>query len=150
MRNAKVIISENFGKQKPLNKRQKNKLIMEKFDKLTSEELGFAHSRKEIAKLLGYTDETAKAGAQVVGRLIKNKLLKEDFVGIGVDGFPENMYTKPGTPTEKKAPVVIPPTKPIEITKEENRMQVVLHFENSSMEIKDITTEDLIQIIKSL
>lgn len=63
-------------KNKTLSKGERYRLTAERFNKLTSEDLSKAKSRKDVAALLGYLRETP-SGAVKVGKMIRDGYLDE-------------------------------------------------------------------------
>lgn len=60
-------------------KRQNTKALKERFNKITQEELSQVTSRRELARLCGYTDKNMSAGVSFITRLIAKKKLIEEF-----------------------------------------------------------------------
>ena len=83
MEGAKVTFTPEFvekTKYKKLNRLEKGKLMKERFEAITPEQLSQVHSRNELAELLGYK-KGEKAGNSYVIQLIKKGKIIEQPTG---------------------------------------------------------------------
>lgn len=149
---SKVVFSDGFIQKTKykFNPKKKNELLMKRFRELTQEDLSRVSTRKELARLLGYTDANKGAGDSFVGRLIKRGEIVETFVSFGENHKIINSYSFPtkdsrnkkGVKT-KKAKKVLTPEVP-----KEKKVAESITIRTSSLEI--FVSDPSLETLKTL
>lgn len=152
---SKFTVSEEIKKQS-LSKKDRFRIVSERFNSLSDDEFNKAKSRKDIAKLLGF-QEGEMRGLTKVGKIIRDGYLRETLEDTG-NGYNQTYYRL------KKMPVHIKRNRKTEAEKnyenlstiqkqarkEVNFTRVVLEIKEVKIILEDTDVKSLVSLIRSL
>lgn len=148
-----VKFSDDFKektKYKKLSPRERGRLINERFENLTLDQIKKATSRIDIAKMLGYTDSHINAGVTWVARAIKEGKLKESFYGYSAEGKVENMYELPSTDPRYSKDAKTTELKAEKSDNFELLSASILVGDTTKVSVENISVENLAKLINFL